>query len=131
MKRRVFMLRLGAVVTLAPGISLRAFVPKDTHSNLTKASRQLMVSETEPRAWHVAQDSMGGPTMAGSPSWHSYLQLLENSRRRGHLPQPVPLHTLVHPLSIPTTPTGPARRRKKNQSRQLCMHFRSHVRRRA
>jgi hypothetical protein len=40
-----------------------------------------MVSEQEVHAWHVAKDSMGGPTMSGSPSWKNYLQILEKGLR--------------------------------------------------
>ena len=81
MNRRAFMQGFGAAVTLAPGISLRAASTKDLHPDLTKPNPKLMVSEKEVHAWHVAKDSKGGPTIAGSPSWHNYLDLLEKNYR--------------------------------------------------
>lgn len=79
MNRRAFLHGFGAAVTLAPGISLRA--ASTGSSFLTRPNPKLMVSEKEIHAWHAAKDSKGGPTMAGSPSWHNYLDLLEKNFR--------------------------------------------------
>jgi hypothetical protein len=81
MNRRAFIEGFGAAVTLAPGISLRAASTKDSHPDLTKLNPKLMAAEKEVHAWHVAKDSQGGPTIAGSPSWHNYLELLEKNYR--------------------------------------------------
>jgi hypothetical protein len=35
----------------------------------------------EVRAWHAIKDSKGGPTLTGSPSWHNYLDMLEQEWR--------------------------------------------------
>jgi len=77
-KRRTFIAGLGAAVSLAPGITLRAATDKSAaHPDLTKVNPKFVVSPKEVREWHAAKDSKGGPTMAGSPSWKNYLQLLE------------------------------------------------------
>ena len=61
-------------MTLAPGITLRA-------GNGVRLNPKFLVSEKEVHDWHVHKDSKGGPTMAGSPSWHNYLELLEKELR--------------------------------------------------
>src|ERR1700682_6182530 len=71
MQRRTFI----GVVTLAPGIALRAAAES------TKVNRKFLVSEREVHDWHTHKDSKGGPTMAGSPGWHNYLELLEKELR--------------------------------------------------
>jgi hypothetical protein len=80
-QRRTFIRGVGAAVTLAPGISLRAADDGRGNSDLTKVNPRFLVSEREVRDWHLHKDSMGGPTMAGSPSWHNYLELLEKELR--------------------------------------------------
>jgi hypothetical protein len=40
-----------------------------------------MITAGEARAWHVAKDSLGGPTFSGSPSWKSFLALAEKELR--------------------------------------------------
>jgi len=82
MQRRSFVQGLGATIALAPGIALRsATVDGGANPNLTKVNPKYLVTETEIHAWHAAKDSMGGPTMTGSPSWKNYLQILEKGFR--------------------------------------------------
>jgi hypothetical protein len=81
-KRRTFITNLGAAVTLAPGIALRpARGDGGANTNLTKVNPKFLATAQEVRAWHAAKDSMGGPTMTGSPSWKNYLQILEKGLR--------------------------------------------------
>ncbi len=40
-----------------------------------------MITAKEAQAWHVAKDSQGGPTMAGSPSWKNFLDIVERELR--------------------------------------------------
>ena len=82
MNRRTFISGLGAAVSLQPGIVLRPAGAEGTaNANLTKVNPKFLVTPQEVRAWHVAKDSMGGPTMTGSPSWKNYLQILEKGLR--------------------------------------------------
>jgi len=82
MKRRTFITGLGAAVSVAPGIVLRPASAEGTaNPNLTKVNPKFLVTPQEVRAWHAAKDSMGGPTMTGSPSWKNYLQILEKGLR--------------------------------------------------
>src|SRR5262249_14699010 len=81
MERRTFITGLGAAVGLAPGITLRTAKAASLNPNLTTVNTKFMVTPQEVRAWHQAKDSKGGPTMAGSPSWHNYLELLEKELR--------------------------------------------------
>jgi len=82
LKRRSFLRGLGAAVGLAPGISLRAGTNGASGDPaLTKINRKFLVTEKEAHAWHVEKDSMGGPTLAGSPSWKHYLEMLEKNWR--------------------------------------------------
>jgi hypothetical protein len=82
MKRRTFIQGLGAAVTLAPGVTLRpALADGAGNPSLTKVNPKFMITQAEVHALHVAKDSKGGPTMAGSASWHNYLELLEKEWR--------------------------------------------------
>jgi hypothetical protein len=85
LSRRSLIQGLGATVALAPGIMLRAATGSSgANTHLTKVNPQFLPGEKEIRDWHVAKDSMGGPTMTGSPSWKNYLQILEKGwRERG------------------------------------------------
>jgi hypothetical protein len=74
--RRTFIRGLGAAISLAPGITLRA-ADLDHSPDLTRVNPKFMVTPGEVHAWHVTKDSKGGPTMTGSPSWHHYVETLE------------------------------------------------------
>src|SRR5581483_5583964 len=76
------MQRLGAAVTLAPGVRLRAARPAvDAHPALASVNRAFLPTAEEVRSWHAIKDSKGGPTLTGSPSWHNYLDMLEKEWR--------------------------------------------------
>jgi hypothetical protein len=82
-ERRTFIKGLGAAVALAPGLSLvscRAAGP-GASDHLNTINRELLISPEEARAWHVEKDSMGGPTIAGSPSWRNFLEVAERELR--------------------------------------------------
>ena len=79
--RRTFITGLGAAVTLAPGFSIQTAKAAAANPGLTKVNPKYLVGAKEVRAWHAAKDSKGGPTLAGSPSWHNYLELLEKELR--------------------------------------------------
>jgi len=80
--RRRFMQRLGAAVTLAPGIRLRAApAAADVHPALGRVNREFLPTAADVRAWHAIKDSKGGPTLTGSPSWHNYVEMLEKEWR--------------------------------------------------
>jgi len=81
MQRRTFIRGLGAAISLAPGVTLRAATAEPANPHLTKINPKFLVSEKQVHAWHVEKDSKGGPTMAGSPSWKNYLELLEKELR--------------------------------------------------
>src|SRR5260370_40079730 len=81
MQRRTFIQGLGAAVSLAPGVTLRAGTLPPSNPHLTKVNPKYLVNPQEVHAWHVAKDSKGGPTMTGSPSWQHYLQMLEKELR--------------------------------------------------
>jgi len=73
---------LGAAMTLAPGVRLRAARPAaDVHPALTSVNRALLPTAAEVRSWHAIKDSKGGPTLSGSPSWHNYVEMLEKEWR--------------------------------------------------
>lgn len=76
-ERRTFIRGIGAAVSLAPGLTLKAAEDLKASPDLTKINPKLMVTPDEVHAWHVAKDSKGGPTMTGSPSWHNYVEFLE------------------------------------------------------
>ena len=86
-ERRTFIKRvgtagIGTAVALAPGISLRAAKPDGRiHPGIIKVNRKFLPSAAEVRSWHAIKDSKGGPTLTGSPSWHNYLQMLEQEWR--------------------------------------------------
>jgi hypothetical protein len=77
--RRTFVSGLGAAIALAPGFTLRA----NTAGNpaLERVNPKFLPDAKTVHAWHAAKDSKGGPTIAGSPSWHNYLELLEKELR--------------------------------------------------
>lgn len=81
LNRRTFFAGLGASIRLAPGIALAATDKSAANSDLTRVNPKFLVSPKEVHDWHVAKDSMGGPTMAGSPSWKNYLQIVEQHLR--------------------------------------------------
>ncbi|HEV2686977.1 MAG TPA: hypothetical protein VGV35_00445, partial [Bryobacteraceae bacterium] len=68
--------------SVAPGIVLRrAHAAAIGNPDVTKVNPKSLVTAKEVHAWHAAKDSMGGPTMTGSPSWRNYLQILEKGLR--------------------------------------------------
>ncbi len=84
MKRRTFIKGLGAAVTLAPGVMLRsrsAFAADGANPHLAKVNPAFVVKPDMAHAWHVKKDSMGGPTIAGSPSWKNFLDVCEAELR--------------------------------------------------
>jgi hypothetical protein len=81
-KRRTFITGLGAAVSVTPGIVLGPARGQPlANPHLTKVNPEFLVTPTEARTWHAAKDSMGGPTMTGSPSWRNYLAILEKGLR--------------------------------------------------
>jgi hypothetical protein len=84
-ERRTFLRGLGAAIALAPGVSLlsagNARARASADPRLRRIDRSLLVTAEEARAWHAVKDSMGGPTIAGSPSWRSFLELCERELR--------------------------------------------------
>lgn len=81
--RRTFIKGLGAAVTLAPGVFLvGARTVQAAHADLARVNRANVVSAQTVRAWHAEKDSMGGPTIAGSPSWKNFLRLCEEQMKR-------------------------------------------------
>lgn len=85
MDRRTFIQGLGAAITLAPGVFFASSFPVpaqgSVNPHLTKINPAFLVSPKEAHAWHVAKDSMGGPTIAGSPSWKNFLEIAEKELR--------------------------------------------------
>ena len=82
MDRRI-LTGLGAAVTLAPGFSLRTLqAAGSSRPALTTVNHDFLVSARQVRDWHAVKDSKGGPTLAGSPSWNNYLELLEKELRQ-------------------------------------------------
>lgn len=79
--RRNFITGLGAAVTLAPGLSLKLRANTAGNAALTQVNPKFLPDAKQIHAWHVHKDSKGGPTIAGSPSWHNYLDLLEKELR--------------------------------------------------
>ena len=80
--RRTFLSGLGAAVTLAPGVDLRAArQAAGVHPALTRVNRTFLPTAADVRSWHAIKDSKGGPTLTGSPSWHNYLEMLEREWR--------------------------------------------------
>ncbi len=84
--RRTFIKGLGAAVALAPDVTLRparsAYAADEAASpHLTRIRRDWLITPDEARAWHAAKDALGGPTLAGSPSWRNFLELTERELR--------------------------------------------------
>jgi hypothetical protein len=82
-ERRTFLRGLGAAIALAPGVSLlpASAASRRGDPRLTQVDRSVLVGPDLAREWHAVKDSVGGPTIAGSPSWRSYLELLERELR--------------------------------------------------
>ncbi|MBI2823289.1 MAG: hypothetical protein HYX69_01210 [Planctomycetia bacterium] len=85
--RRTFIRGLGASITLASGVQLAvpssATASQASNAHLTRANPEFLVSRAQAQAWHVAKDSKGGPTIAGSRSWKHFLEIVENELRAG------------------------------------------------
>jgi len=82
MDRRTFIAGLGATVALAPGFRVRELRAAAVgNPSLIAVNREFMVSPKQVRDWHAVKDSKGGPTLAGSPSWKNYVELLEKELR--------------------------------------------------
>ena len=82
MDRRTFITGLGATVALAPGFRVRELRAAAVgNPSLTAVNREFLVSPKQVRDWHAVKDSKGGPTLAGSPSWKNYVELLERELR--------------------------------------------------
>ena len=83
--RRTFIRGLGAAVALAPGLTIapdRAEAQSPPpNPQLSQINRSFLVSSDQARDWHKEKDRLGGPTIAGSPSWHNFLQLTERELR--------------------------------------------------
>lgn len=83
--RRTFVKGLGATVALAPGVLLKvaeaAQAGAGFNRHLTRINPGFMITPQEAHAWHLAKDSMGGPTIAGSPSWKNFLDIAERELR--------------------------------------------------
>ncbi len=83
MDRRTFITGLGAAVTLAPGLTLRASAATGgANPDLTKINPKFLISPKDAHALHLVKDSHGGPTLAGTPSWKNYIELLEAELRK-------------------------------------------------
>jgi hypothetical protein len=84
MDRRTFIKGLGATVALAPGVRLlngNVDAAESSSRHLHRIYPKYLVSKEEAQEWHVRKDSMGGPTIAGSPSWKNFLDLCEDELR--------------------------------------------------
>ncbi|MBX9788180.1 MAG: hypothetical protein K2Y37_04635 [Pirellulales bacterium] len=81
LKRRTFIQGLGAAISLGPAALTSAAAQGAANLNLTRINPQFMVTAKDAQVWHVAKDSQGGPTMAGSPSWKNFLELVERELR--------------------------------------------------
>ena len=83
MDHRMFIAGLGATVTLAPGFKVRELrAAAAGNPSLTSINREFLVPRRSRfRDWHAVKDSEGGPTLAGSPGWKNYVELLENELR--------------------------------------------------
>jgi hypothetical protein len=83
--RRTFIKGLGGAVTLAPGMSFApgtaAAQAPPPNPQLNRINRSYLIAPRQARDWHAEKDRMGGPTIAGSPSWHNFLQLVERELR--------------------------------------------------
>jgi hypothetical protein len=80
--RRRFLAGLGATV-VAPRFSLSALhAQMPMKSPLMAPDPRWVVTSQEVRDWHAVKDSKGGPTIAGSPSWHNYVDFLESELRK-------------------------------------------------
>lgn len=82
--RRAFIRGLGASVAMAPGLMLspRPLGAREgLNPRLTKVESKLLPTAKQAQAWHAAKDSMGGPTIAGSPSWRNFLDVTEKELR--------------------------------------------------
>jgi len=81
MERRTFIKGLGAAVALAPGVSILSSSSAraaGANPHLTAIHSGFLIRSREARAWHAAKDSMGGPTLAGSPGWRNFLNTVEH-----------------------------------------------------
>ncbi len=85
MKRRTFVRGLGAGIALGPAAfsesAAKALGPEAANPHLTRIHPQFLITAKEAQAWHVAKDSLGGPTLAGSPSWKNFLEITERELR--------------------------------------------------
>jgi hypothetical protein len=80
--RRTFIRGLGAAVALGPAaLRSSAAMARGAHPHLTRIDAQSMIGAQQAHAWHVAKDSRGGPTPAGSPSWKHFLEFTERELR--------------------------------------------------
>jgi hypothetical protein len=80
--RRTFLKGMGAAAALAPPVRLLAMQSSaPAHPAIATVNRAFLPSAQEVRSWHASKDSMGGPTLMGSPSWHNYLEMLEREWR--------------------------------------------------
>ena len=85
MDRRAFVRGLGAAISLGPAALTssvsRAPAREAANPHLIRINPQFMITAKEARSWHVAKDSLGGPTFAGSPSWKNFLEITEKELR--------------------------------------------------
>ncbi len=81
MKRRTFIQGLGAAISLGPAALTSAASAVTASPDLTRIKPKFMITAKAAQAWHVAKDSKGGPTMAGSPSWKNFLDVVEKELR--------------------------------------------------
>ncbi|HEY1602362.1 MAG TPA: hypothetical protein VGG64_22360 [Pirellulales bacterium] len=85
MKRRTFVRGLGAGIALGPAAfsasAANALGPEAVSPHLTRIHQPFLITAKEAQAWHVAKDSLGGPTLAGSPSWKNFLEITERELR--------------------------------------------------
>jgi hypothetical protein len=85
--RRTFIRGLGAAIALGPAAGRAAATcaaAEGASPRLTRIHRDFLVTHKQAQAWHVAKDSRGGPTFAGSPSWRHFLEFTERAlRERG------------------------------------------------
>lgn len=80
--RRTFITGLGAAVSLAPGFEIRSpNAQAGANRHLTSINAPFLITEKQANDWHAIKDSKGGPTLAGSPSWKNYLEMLERELR--------------------------------------------------
>src|SRR5262249_3982958 len=81
MKRRTFIQGLGAAISLGPAALTSIAAQGTVNLALSRINPTSMITAKDAQEWHIAKDSLGGPTLAGSPSWKNFLDVAEKELR--------------------------------------------------